>query len=106
MDQKDIKIFVSKNKSDLKDKHSSEVNLMKRSIHFPTNFKNDSKEKIDSFLERNMKKLSSKEIYEKIKPTYKNSNSNERKTINLKKSMFVNEQPKLSNVFMNGKKMD
>lgn len=79
---------------------------MKRSIHFPTNLKNDFKEKLDCFLERNVKKMSSNEIYEKIKPKYQNSNSKERKTINLKKNLFVNEQPKLGNVFMNGKKMD
>jgi len=47
-----------------------------------------------------------KRIYEKIKPKYQNSNSKERKSINLKKNLFVNEQPKLGNVFMNGKKMD
>lgn len=97
---------MSKNKSEVRDKQCSDINLMKKSMQFPTNLKNDFKEKLDCFLERNVKKISSNEMFEKIKPKYQNSNSKERKTINLKKNLFINDQPKLSNVFVNGKKMD
>jgi len=74
---------------------------MKKSIQFSTNMKIDLKEKFDLYMDKNVKKIKSNQNFDNSKPKYHLNNNKETKTINLKKGLLINEQPKVNNIFIN-----
>ena len=101
-----MKINVKKIKSESREKHIINLNLHKRNNNqFPSNLKNDMKEKLDYYLERNVNKVNSNDNFDKNKYRFQCSNSKDGKTINIKKGMLINEQNKVNSIFMNGKSL-